>query len=331
MKFVIPMAGYGTRLRPHTWSKPKPLVSVAGKPVLGHVLDMFAGVPDVDEIVFIVGYLGDQVEQYMSQNYPQIRTQFVTQDEMLGQSHALWLAREHLHGPICMVFVDTLIETDLSGLSHEQAGAIAWVQQVEDPRRFGVADVDDRGTVRRLVEKPDDMSNNLALVGFYYFREAEQLLQAIQTQMESGDQLGGEYYLADAINIMLEQGLEMRIEPVDVWMDCGTPETLLETNRYLLDHGRDNTAEAAQRDDVLIVSPVYIDPTATVSGSVVGPHASIGPGCVVQHSIVRDSILEAGACVNGGHLEHSLLGKEARVVRQPSQLNLGDHSALDLA
>lgn len=331
MKIVIPMAGYGTRLRPHTWSKPKPLVSVAGKPVLGHVLDMFADIPEVDEIVFIVGYLGEQVEAFMAEHYPNLARQFVVQEEMLGQSHALWLAREYLEGPICMVFVDTVIEVDLSGLSKEKADAVAWVKQVDDPRRFGVVQLDDKGGVHRLVEKPDDMSNNLAVVGFYYFKQAELLVQAIEDQMESGEQLGGEFYLVDAINIMLEQGLNMRIEQVDVWKDCGKPEALLETNRYLLDSGRDNTVEASQRDGAIIIPPVFIHPTAAISESVIGPHASIGPQCVIQRSIVSDSIIEAGALVQDSVLVESIVGKEARVVSQPRRLNVGDHSAVDIA
>lgn len=329
MKIIIPMAGYGTRLRPHTWSKPKPLVSVAGKSVLGHVLDMFADVPDIDEIIFIVGYLGEQAETFMAENYPDTPTQFVVQEEMLGQSHALWLAREHLQGPICMVFVDTLIEADLSALAQEKADAVAWVKQVEDPRRFGVAEVDDKGYVQRLVEKPDDMSNNLAVVGFYYFKEAEQLVRAIEDQMETGSQLAGEFYLADAINVMLDQSMKMRVETVDVWKDCGKPDDLLETNRYLLDNQRDNTSEAAQREGAIIIPPVFIHPTAEISESVIGPHASIGPECVIQRSIVRDSILEAGVYVQESILVESIIGREARVVGRSLRLNIGDHSVVD--
>ena len=329
MKIIIPMAGYGTRLRPHTWSKPKPLVSVAGKTVLGHVLDMFIDVPDIDEIIFIVGYLGEQAETFMADNYPDTPTQFVVQEEMLGQSHALWLAREHLQGPICMVFVDTLIEADLSGLAQEKADAVAWVKQVEDPRRFGVAEVDDKGYVQRLIEKPDDMSNNLAVVGFYYFKEAEQLVRAIEDQMENGSQLGGEFYLADAINIMLDQSMKMRVETVDVWKDCGKPDDLLETNRYLLDNQRDNTSEAAQREGAIIIPPVFIHPTADISESVIGPHASIGPECVIQRSIVSNSILEAGVFVQESILVESIIGREARVVGRSLRLNIGDHSVVE--
>ena len=331
MKVVIPMAGYGTRLRPHTWSKPKPLVAVAGKPLLGHVLDTFAGLSFVDEVIFIVGYLGQQVEDYVRQAYPDLRARYIEQREMLGQSHAIWLARQHLAGPMLMVFVDTLIEADLASLGHETAGAVAYVKAVPDPRRFGVAEVGKDGRVTRLVEKPADVSNNLAVVGLYYFRESAELLKAIDVQMERRAQLKGEYFLADAINVMLQGGLEMRVEPVDVWMDCGTPESLLETNRFLLDHGRDNSTEAAARPQVLIVPPVYIDPTAEVRHAVVGPHVTIAADCVVERSILQDSIIDAGSSIVDTTLAQSLIGRDARVIGRHRSLNVGDSSEVGFA
>ncbi|MCK5635512.1 MAG: NTP transferase domain-containing protein [Anaerolineales bacterium] len=329
MKIVIPMAGYGTRLRPHTWSKPKPLVSVAGKPVLGHVLDMFSTLPDIDEVIFIVGYLGEQVEEYVSEIYVDLPARYVVQEEMLGQSHAIWLAREGLEGPMCMAFVDTIIEADLSFLPAEKAGAVAWVKEVEDPRRFGVTEVGDNGWVRRLVEKPDDMSNNLALAGFYYFNRAEALIAAIEKQMQQGDQLGGEFYLADAINVMLEEDLKMRVETVQVWKDCGKPDALLETNRYLLDHGRDNTAEAQQRDGSLIIPPVFIHPSAEISQAVIGPHVSVGSGCVIQRSVIQDSIIENETTIENALLSESLIGRGARITGRFKMLNIGDTSQVD--
>ncbi len=329
MKIVIPMAGFGTRMRPHTWSKPKPLVSVAGKPIVGHVLDMFSTLPDIDEVVFIVGYLGEQIEEYVSEVYPELSARYVIQEEMLGQSHAIWLAREGLEGPMCMVFVDTLIEIDLLLLPSEKAGAVTWVKEVEDPRRFGVTEVGEDGWVRRLVEKPDDMSNNLALAGFYYFEKAEDLISAIERQMEQGDQLGGEFYLADAINIMLEDGLKMRVETVQVWKDCGKPDALLETNRYLLDNGRDNTSEAQLREGTLIIPPVFIHPGAEISQSVIGPHVSVGSGCVIHRSVIQDSIIENETTIENALLSESLVGRDARITGRIKMLNIGDTSRVE--
>jgi glucose-1-phosphate thymidylyltransferase len=331
MKIVIPMAGYGTRLRPHTWSKPKPLITVAGKPVLGHVLDMFESIPDIDEVIFIVGYLGDQVETYVRETYPHLNARYIVQEEMLGQSHAIWLAREGLHGPMLMVFVDTLIETDLSFLVDERAEAVTWVKEVPDPRRFGVAKIGKDNQVQRLIEKPSDMSINLALVGFYYFKHAEALIEAIEQQMAQKNHLKGEYYLADAINIMLEGGLTMRVETVDVWQDCGKPESLLETNRYLLDHGRDNSTEAAGREDVVVIPPVYIDRTADIRSSIIGPYVTIGAHCVIERSSIRDSIVDTRSHITNTILSQSLIGRAATVTGSERTLNVGDTSEVGFA
>jgi glucose-1-phosphate thymidylyltransferase len=332
MNIVIPMAGLGTRLRPHTWSKPKQLVSVAGKAVLGHVFDTFATVPEPDkiELINIVGYLGEQIEAYMKENYPHVKAHFVTQEDPRGQSHAIYLARQYLHGPMLMVFADTLLETDLSFLAHETADAVAWVKPVPDPRRCGVAMVGADGWVTQLIEKPKDVSNNLAVVGFYYFKSSEALLSAIEEQMRRDIQLKGEYYLADAVNIMLERGLKMRVEKVDVWLDAGTVEALLETNHYLLEHGRDNSVLAAQRSGVVVIPPVFVHPSAKIVNAVIGPHASIGAECCVLGSIVRNSILEDGAHVTDVILKNSLIGRQAQIQRRAMVVNAGDLTVLTL-
>lgn len=329
MKIVIPMAGFGKRLRPLTWSRPKPLLSVAGKPVLGHVLDMFTALPSIDEVIFIVGYLGDQIERYIAEAHPKLQARFVEQTELIGQSHAIWLAREGLEGPMLMAFVDTLIEADLSFLSDEKAEAVAWVREVSDPRRFGIARVGKGGWVSRLVEKPQDMSENLAVVGFYYFKEAERLIAAIEEQMERKIQLQGEFFLADAINFMLDDGLKMSFRNVDAWNDCGTPQALLATNRYLLEHGRDNSQLAAQREDVEIIAPVFISPTAVMRHAVIGPHVSIGPDCKIEDAVIRDTIIEAGSQIKDCTLSASLVGRDVRIQGgRYRALRLGDNSQL---
>lgn len=331
MKIIIPTAGYGTRLRPHTWSKPKPLVTVAGKPVLGHVLDMFTKLPIIDEVTFIIGYLGEQIEEYVSTAYPELPSRYIVQKELIGQSHAIWLAREGMTGPMLMIFVDTIIEVDLSNLMSEEADALGWVKEVPDPRRFGVADVDEDGWVRQLVEKPQDVSNNLAIVGFYYFQKSEDLISAIVEQMERKTQLKGEFYLVDAINIMLEQGLKMRVQPIEEWHDCGKPDTLLETNRYLLENGRDNSTAASQREAIVVVPPVFIDPSADIERSVIGPHVSIGPGCVIKNSLIQNSLVDANSEITDSSLSDSLIGREARVIGRYRSLNVGDSSEIGFA
>lgn len=332
LKVVIPMAGLGSRLRPHTWSKPKPLMHMAGKTVLDHVLDTLKTLPDPNniELIFIVGYLGDQFQPYMQAHYPGVKVHYVVQPEMRGQSHAIHLAKEYLTGPMLMVFADTLIGADLSFLAQETAGGLAWVKPVPDPRRFGVAETGADGWVTRLVEKPTDLINNQVVVGFYYFAKSEDLISAIEEQMRRGIQLKGEYFLADAVNIMLERGLKMRTVQIDTWLDAGVPATVLETNAYLLDHGHDNSSAAAQRPGVTIIPPVYIHPSAVVETSVIGPHVSIAAGCQVRDSRLTNSILEDYSQVSQVILDSSLVGRQAQVAGSPRTLNIGDHTTLNL-
>lgn len=332
IKIVVPMAGYGTRLRPHTWSRPKQLISLAGKSVLSHILDMFKTLPDPDDVefIFIVGYLGEKIETYMRDYHPQYKVNYVLQEEMRGQSHAIYLAREFLNGPMLMVFADTLIETNLSFLKDTDSDIIAWVKPVPDPRRFGVTEIGKDGFVKRLIEKPKEMYNNLAVVGFYYFRESTELIAAIEKQMIEGKRLQGEFFLADAVNIMLGQGACMTTQRVDVWLDAGTAEAVLETNRYLLSNGHDNSSEVSHRTDVTVIPPVFVHPSADVRSSVIGPFTSIGANCVVNNSVIWDSILENDARTEDIILDRSLLGQNACVKGHPRSFNVGDNSEISL-
>jgi glucose-1-phosphate thymidylyltransferase len=327
MKVVLPMAGFGTRLRPLTWSKPKPLVQVAGKAILGHVLDMFCCLPDLEEVVFIVGFLGDQVQEYVRRHYPNLKGRYIEQKEMLGQSQAIWLAREFLNGPVLVSFVDTLIEADFNGAIRNRRNALAWVKQVDDPRRFGVAVVGRNGRVERLVEKPASAENKLAVVGMYYLPSGADLIAAIRSQMEKGVKLGEEFYLADALNLMLAGGLAMDVEEVTHWEDCGKPETLLHANRFLLERAGGNTAPAA-RDGVAIVPPVFIDPDAVVRQSVIGPYVSLAAGCKVENSVLRDTIVDEKAEIAWMVVTDSLIGAQAKLLGKPGSFLVGDSSEM---
>jgi glucose-1-phosphate thymidylyltransferase len=327
------MAGWGTRMRPQTWSKPKPLIGVAGKPSFDHLMDMFKTIPDPKnaEYIFIIGpFLGEQIPVYVQKNYPDIKAHYVVQEEMKGQSHTVWLARHLLSGPTILVFSDTLLETDFSFLADEKSDGVAWVKAVPDPRRFGVAELNPEGGIQRLIEKPQTMENNLAVVGCYYFKKGEDLVAAVNEQMKRGIELKGEYFLVDAINIMIDNGAQMRTNSVDVWLDTGTIEATLETNKYMLEHGHDNSEESAKLVGVTVVPPVFIHPTAKVDGSVIGPHVSINADCEVTGCVISNSILDDGAAVTNSVLDGSFIGRHARVDGQAKTINIGDNSSVQL-
>jgi glucose-1-phosphate thymidylyltransferase len=359
LKIVIPTAGLATRMRPQTWSKPKPLVSVAGRTVLDHLLDSFHSIPGRNsagtestavkmtsvsgqpanqaEYILILGPgLGEaQIPAYMQEHYPQLTTRFVVQQVMKGQSDALWLARQYLAGPTLVCFSDTLIETDFSFLAVEKADGVAWVKSVTDPRRFGVAEMDSNGWVTQLIEKPEKTDNHLVVVGCYYFKQAEGLLSAIEEQIRRGNARHGEFFLADTINIMIERGLKMRPQVVEVWLDTGTIEATLETNRYLLEHGKANHNRDEQIADSRIVPPAFVHPTAKITNSVIGPYASIAADCTIKSARIEDSILEAGGTVETAALKGSFLGRQALVQGRsadepPLTLNIGDNSSICL-
>lgn len=333
LKVVIPMAGFGKRLRPHTWSRPKQLLNLAGKTVIEHVLDTFNSLSgDVEiEYIFIVGYLGDKIQSFMAEEHPETTVHFVVQEEMKGQSHAIYLARDFINGPMIMVFADTLIETDLAFLDSEKSDVVAWVKPVPDPRRFGVAEIGKDDLVTRLIEKPKAMDNNLALVGFYYFKKGQDLIQAIEKQMDQEVQLKGEFFLADAINIMLDSGkVKMRTEKVNVWLDAGTFDAMLSTNRYLLEHGHDNSEKAAQRIGVHVIPPVFIHPEAEVESSVLGPHTTVESGCRISNSIIKNAIIEKGSQVEDVLLNGSLIGQNSNVKGGSTSINIGDHTDIEI-
>ncbi len=336
LKIVIPMAGWGTRMRPHTWSKPKPLVSVAGKTSLEHLLDMFKTLPDPEntEYVFILGpYLGEmQIPPFIRENYPNLKSNFVVQHEMKGQSHALALAREYLHGPLIMCFSDTLMETDFSFLAKEEADGVAWVMPVDDPRRFGVAEEGSDGWVKRFIEKPQGMDNNLVVVGCYYIKSADRLLAAIDDQMERGVMLKNEYFLTDAISIMIEGGAKVRTQKISTWLDTGTIEATLDTNKILLEKSKHVNKDTGIQ--VKVIEPSFIHPSAEIKNSTIGPYASIGANCRIENSQIAESIIEADCEIKDAALSRSLIGRQAKVKARGDghvmELNISDTSSVIL-
>ncbi|MCB0253212.1 MAG: NTP transferase domain-containing protein [Anaerolineae bacterium] len=324
MKLILPVAGYGKRMRPHTWSRPKVLIDVAGKPMLGHVLDQFADV-GLDEVIYITGWLGDQIRPYVKANYPQFGAQFVIQEELVGQSHAIWLAREHISGPCFIVFADTIARVDLKRMAASDADGVLGVWEVDDPRRFGIAFTRPDGTVERCVEKPATDEHKLAIMGTYFIREGRDLIAAIEQQMARKNMLKGEFFLADAFNVMLESGARFTTEAMSVWQDCGVPEAHLDTNRWLLDHGSDNSSTTSARlVNSAIVPPVNLADEVLIENSTVGPYAVVEGGCQIVDSRLEDGIVMANARITGSQLNRSLVGERTEVTGFTGSLNIGD-------
>lgn len=328
MKAIIPVAGFGTRLRPHTHTLPKALMLVAGKPILAHIIDELVGA-GVDTVVMVVGYLGDQIEAFARERYSHLRLHFVVQGDPLGNGHAVYMAREHLDGsPVVVIFGDTVIKGDLLGLVRGGASA-AGVKEAEDVRRLGVVELDRDGFIRRFVEKPETPPSNLALVGVYYVHNSRALRTALEHLVDEDRRVRGEYWLADGMQLMVDRGERMRPFPIDHWYDCGTAEALLRANRDLLD--LEPPARVATRDTAVIVPPSFVSPGATIERSVVGPHVSIADGARIVNSVIRDAIINAQARVQNALLEHSVIGERAEVTGRCVRVNIGDSSSLEMS
>lgn len=323
MDVILPVAGLGTRLRPQTWSKPKPLVSVAGKPMLGHVIDRVLEAEPA-RLIFITGYLGDQIEAWAAEHV-HLPVAFVEQPHMRGQTDAIIRARDIAQGDALILFPDMLFEADLSGLREVDADVVMFTKEVEDPSALGIAIVEN-GRIVKLVEKPKEPISNLAVIGIYYFRHMPDLYAAIEEQMQRGIALKNEYFLADAIQLMIDHGAVVVPKPVSEWEDCGSAENLLSTNRFLLE--RQPPRERSD-GDAIVIHPSFVAESACVENSVIGPYASIGPKATVRNSIVRNSIIEDAATISEAHLDSALVGRRATVSGMLRQLNIGDDAVVE--
>ncbi len=322
MRAIIPVAGVGSRLRPHTYTIPKVLLNVAGKPIIGHIMDkIIAG--GFDSATIIVGYLGDKVKEYITGNYS-ISVDFVEQEERLGLGHAIYLARHTISkDPVLIILGDTVFDVNLSAMTKGEFSSIG-VKEVSDARRFGVAETKD-GFVTKLVEKPENPSSNLAIVGLYFIRRPDILLDCLKNMIKNDLRTKGEFQLTDGLQQMIERGEKIKTYAIDGWFDCGKPETLLETNKHLLGQHSTHTSSPG----VVVIHPVFISPSAVVKNSVVGPNTTIAAGASVEDSIVRNSIISEDAVVKSSLLEESIIGSNAIVRGGYKRINIGDSSELE--
>jgi glucose-1-phosphate thymidylyltransferase len=320
---ILPVAGLGSRLRPQTWSVPKPLVALAGKPMLAHVIDRVRPL-NPDRIVFITGYLGSQIEKWAEEELD-IPSAFVVQPEMRGQTDAIVRTREIVHRDALVLFPDALFETDFADVKNCTADVVMLTKEIEDPSSLGVAVVED-GKIVKLVEKPKDLISKLAVIGIYYFKHMPDLFDAIDEQMAKGLSLKNEYYIADAIQLMIGHGKTVVPSMVEFWEDCGNVEALLNTNRLIL--GR-NPSGARLSGSSVIIEPSIVAEGAVIERSIVGPHASVSTGAVITDSIVSDSIVDEGARLDRVNVDHSIIGRSAAVVGRASRLNVGETSVVN--
>jgi glucose-1-phosphate thymidylyltransferase len=325
VRAIVPVAGFGTRLRPHTYTLPKALMPVAGKPILGHILDELLEI-GVDEVVLVVGHLGEKIEAYVRENY-EVPVHFVRQERPLGNGHAIYVAREYLEDEAVLIMLgDTIFRGDFRPMLRSPVSLIG-VREVPDPRRFGVVEVDDHGRVLRVVEKPEHPPSNLAITGVYFIHDTSLFRRCLERLIHEDRRVRGEYWLADALQLYVDAGAVVRTYPVEEWYDCGTPEAVLAANRALLDL---LDPPAPRLEGALVHPPVAIAPTAVIEESVVGPHVSVAEGARVVRSVIRDCIVNRNATVRHVVLQGSLIGEGAYLEGRPTRVNLGDDSEIEL-
>jgi len=324
MKAIIPAAGKGTRLLPHTYATPKPLVHVAGKPILGHIIDNLIKYK-VDSIGFILGDNGEQIIDYARSEYS-LNIDSVYQSQLNGLGYAIYLYLKddkYKHEPVLIVLGDTIFDADLSLVLNSQYSSLA-VRQVSDPRRFGIVETED-GFVKRLVEKPENPQSDLAIVGIYFIRNTNLLLTCLEKLINEDIKTKNEYQLTDALQLMLENGEKMTTFTVDGWYDCGTYDALLHTNRSLLDkNGKMNYSMEGN----IIVPPVSIAESAKIENSIIGPYVSIADNATITKSIIEDAIIEEQATIRNALIKESIIGGNAIFEGQFNRLNIGDYSRI---
>jgi len=308
MKVIMPMAGKGTRLLPLTKRVPKPLVNVAGRPVMDYVMDALRRAGQLEELIIITGHLKEKVEDYVRTHYD-IPARFIEQKVLDGTAGAVNLARPYVDGPVIVIFVDTLFDADLSIVQTSKADGIIWTKEVEDYQRFGVVVTDKQGYMTRIVEKPSTPISRRANIGLQYVKDWRSLFDGIEHVLKSPPGKGGEFYLTDAFQYMVDHGKKLLVSEVGGWYDCGKVDTLLETNRHLLEHGRARRP-ATVPESVKIQDPVYMEDGVLLEDSTIGPNVALGAGSRVSGSTVANSILGNNVRVRMATVEGSLVGDD---------------------
>ncbi len=326
MQAIIPVAGVGTRLKPHTHTEPKALLHVAGKTILEHIMERLI-YADVDDFVFIIGYLGEKIKEFVEEKYHEYKLTFVEQEERKGLGHAIYLTKDFIHEESIIVFGDTIFNVDLRNAIKPEFDAVLGVKYVDDPRRFGVVEMD-KNIVVKLVEKPNYIKRMPALVGVNYIKNYESLFESLEYIINNDIKTKGEYQLTDALEHMVEKGNKLTTFSVEDWFDCGVPQTLLETNKYMLEHGNDKTL--GNTINSVIIYPVFIGKNVTIKNSIIGPFVSIAEEAIITDSIIKNSIINNKTEVVDCQLTDSIVGSNVRLKGRENKIDIGDDSNIEL-
>jgi glucose-1-phosphate thymidylyltransferase len=328
MKAIIPVAGAGTKLRPHSYTQPKALIPLAGKTVLSIIIDQIRSA-GINEFVFIVGYLGDKIQDYVKAKYPDLQAHYVHQVDRQGVGHAIKLTRSIVNQEeVFVVLGDTICEYDVQEVINSPYSMIG-VRKVDDPRDFGVAEIEEDGFIDHVVEKPQIPKSNMALVGVYKIKDSEQLFQCLENNIRQGLRSHGEYSLTDALECMIQMGARFQSFKVENWFDCGRKETLLESNALLLKKFAPET-DSDQYENTVIISPVSIGAGCKIKNSIIGPNVSIGENTTIDYSIVKSSIIGSFSNLFDIVLDDSVIGSDTNLRGETRSLNIGDNTSIDL-
>lgn len=329
MKAIIPVAGAGTKLRPHTYTQPKALIPLAGKTVLSIIVDQLAEA-GIREFIFITGYLGDKIQDYVKENYAHLNCHFVFQNERQGLGHAIYLAKDIVGSDeIFIALGDTICEYDVKEVLYSD-GSMLGVKKVDDPRNFGVAEMGEQGAITKVVEKPQIPKSNMALVGLYKIKDAASLFACLEKMINEGVRTKNEYNLTDALECMIQNGVEFKSFKVQNWFDCGRIDTLLESNAILMKKLGGKISPEHVFENVIIVPPVSIARGCEINNSIIGPNVAVGEGAKITYSIVRDSIIGSFANLYDVVLHDSLIGSDTEIKGETRSLNIGDNTQIDL-
>jgi glucose-1-phosphate thymidylyltransferase len=330
MKAIIPVAGAGTRLRPHTYTQPKALIPIAGKAILSFIVDPLAEA-GIRDFVFVIGYLGDKIIDYIEQKYPTLNCHFVQQNLREGSGQAISLTREIVgNDEVFIVMGDTICEFNVKEIL-DRPGSALGIKKVDDPRHFGVAELDELGNIIRVIEKPQIPKSNMALVGLYKIRETDLLFECLKENLRHKVKSHDEYQLTDALQCMIEKKVRFSSFKVSNWFDCGRKDTLLETNSILLKKNSDIKLPDIPYENTIIIPPVSIAENCNIKNSIIGPNVTIGDNTVIKYSIIKNSIIGSYSHLLEVVLNSSIIGSDANIHGLTQSLNIGDNTEIDLA